>query len=272
MTDAKVDRLIPLYAIGVFLSFTLTQAGMAKHHITHKEPKWRTGLVINGLGAFVVGHRRLVIAATKFPEGAWVIIILVPVLVVLLFRLNRQYTRRRSSSSDDAPTRPPPRCWPATMIVILVDSLDLAAARRDPRTPGRCSPTAWWRSTSTSTRAAAASCVEAWSRLGLGRVPLEVVECPDRQSSGRRSSSSPSGCPTPTPRSPCSSPGASTAAAGTAWCTTRPRTTSPRRWPTSTTATSRSCRSTSARTAHRWLRDDDSIERATARWRDRRSP
>src|SRR3954454_6261378 len=55
VTNARVDRLIPLYAIGVFTSFTLSQAGMAKHHITHKEPKWRWGLVINGLGSFVSG-------------------------------------------------------------------------------------------------------------------------------------------------------------------------------------------------------------------------
>ena len=47
VTDAKVDRLIPLYAIGVFTSFTLSQAGMAKHHITHKEEGWRFGLFVN---------------------------------------------------------------------------------------------------------------------------------------------------------------------------------------------------------------------------------
>ena len=47
-TGGEVSRLIPLYAIGVFTSFTLSQAGMAKHHITHKEPQWKSGLVING--------------------------------------------------------------------------------------------------------------------------------------------------------------------------------------------------------------------------------
>src|SRR5207302_49417 len=65
LTGAKVDRLIPLYAIGVFTSFTLSQAGMAKHHITKKEPGWRFGLFVNGTGAvmslivdFVVAHQR----------------------------------------------------------------------------------------------------------------------------------------------------------------------------------------------------------------------
>ena len=53
VTGAKVDRLIPLYAIGVFTSFTLSQGGMAKHHITHKEEGWRVGLFINGMGALL---------------------------------------------------------------------------------------------------------------------------------------------------------------------------------------------------------------------------
>src|SRR5215211_7335473 len=52
-TGAKVDRLIPLYAIGVFTSFTLSQAGMARHHLRQKEPGWRKGFVINGIGAFL---------------------------------------------------------------------------------------------------------------------------------------------------------------------------------------------------------------------------
>ena len=53
VTDAKVDRLIPLYAIGVFTTFTLSQAGMAKHHMTHKEQGWRLGLFVNGTGAIL---------------------------------------------------------------------------------------------------------------------------------------------------------------------------------------------------------------------------
>ena len=62
VTDAKVDRLIPLYAIGVFTSFTLSQAGMAKHHIREREPGWRWGLFINGTGAIMTAVITLVIA------------------------------------------------------------------------------------------------------------------------------------------------------------------------------------------------------------------
>ena len=65
-TDAKVDRLIPLYAIGVFTSFTLSQAGMAKHHITQKEQGWRWGLFINGTGSIMTAVITVVIAYFKF--------------------------------------------------------------------------------------------------------------------------------------------------------------------------------------------------------------
>src|SRR5205823_11227978 len=71
VTGAKVDHLIPLYAIGVFTSFKLSQAGMAKHHITHKEEGWRTGLFINGMGAVLSAVVDVIIGITKFkPPGA----------------------------------------------------------------------------------------------------------------------------------------------------------------------------------------------------------
>ena len=79
VTNAKVDRLIPLYAIGVFTSFTLSQAGMAKHHLTHKEPHWHYGLFVNATGAALSFLVLIIIAVTKFTHGAWFIIVLVPV-------------------------------------------------------------------------------------------------------------------------------------------------------------------------------------------------
>src|SRR5207253_4519828 len=71
---ASVSALIPLYAIGVFTSFTFSQAGMAVHHIRLKEPGWRTGMFINGLGAFVSGVMTIVMAALTFTQAAWVIV------------------------------------------------------------------------------------------------------------------------------------------------------------------------------------------------------
>ena len=86
-----VTRLIPFYAIGVFTSFTLSQAGMAKRHLRIKEPHWQVGLLINGLGAIATGTLLVVIGITKFTHGAWAVIVLVPIMVVGLIRLARQY-------------------------------------------------------------------------------------------------------------------------------------------------------------------------------------
>ena len=78
---ADVHKLIPLYAIGVFTSFTLSQAGMAKRHLRLREPGWRHGLAINGLGAVTTAVVTVVIAITKFAHGAWAVMVFVPVMV-----------------------------------------------------------------------------------------------------------------------------------------------------------------------------------------------
>ena len=73
--------LIPLYMIGVFVSFTLSQAGMVLHWRTLRGPGWRTSAAINGFGAIVTGIVLLIVATTKAAEGAWIIIVMIPVLV-----------------------------------------------------------------------------------------------------------------------------------------------------------------------------------------------
>lgn len=88
---ASVAHLIPLYAIGVFTSFTLSQGGMAKRHLTIKEEGWKTGLAINGAGAVATLVVGIVIAVTKFTHGAWIIMIIVPATVAVLVRVNRHY-------------------------------------------------------------------------------------------------------------------------------------------------------------------------------------
>jgi amino acid transporter len=82
--------LIPLYMIGVFVSFTLSQAGMVVHWWRLRGPGWRTSAMVNGLGALVTGIVLLVVAITKAHEGAWIIIMLIP-LHVLFFRLTRKH-------------------------------------------------------------------------------------------------------------------------------------------------------------------------------------
>ncbi len=105
---AKTTALIPLYAIGVFLSFTLSQTGMAVRwwkagHLERNEeiiqqggivrydPKWRLKLVVNGLGAVLTFTVMIVFAVTKFVEGAWIVVVLVPTLVFIFFRIHHHY-------------------------------------------------------------------------------------------------------------------------------------------------------------------------------------
>ena len=76
--------LIPLYAIGVFTSITLSQAGMVRHHLRLREPRWRYGTVINGVGAVATGMVTLIVGVTKFTIGAWVPIVVVPVIIVII--------------------------------------------------------------------------------------------------------------------------------------------------------------------------------------------
>ena len=94
-------RLIPLYAVGVFTSFTLSQSGMVRRWLTHKTGNWRTKLFINGLGAIVTGTVTVVIAVTKFKHGAWVILVLVPVMVYSFRAVHKHYMDVKSQLDFD---------------------------------------------------------------------------------------------------------------------------------------------------------------------------
>jgi hypothetical protein len=84
------QRLLPLYMIGVFISFTLSQAGMVIHWRKTKEPGWKTSALINGFGAIVTGVVLIIVAVTKTLEGAWIVLLLIP-LIVLLFKKTRKH-------------------------------------------------------------------------------------------------------------------------------------------------------------------------------------
>ncbi len=89
---AEVSALIPLYAVGVFVGFTLSQYGMCRHHLRLREPKWAQGFAINALGCFMTGVVLLVVIVSKFTEGAWIPVIVIPVIVMLLKGVHRHYT------------------------------------------------------------------------------------------------------------------------------------------------------------------------------------
>ncbi len=99
--QADVTKLIPFYAIGVFTSFTLSQAGMAKRHLKLREPKWKTGLLVNAAGSVATFVILIIVGTTKFVHGAWAIMVLVPVLVWLLVRMEHQYNREQRELEHD---------------------------------------------------------------------------------------------------------------------------------------------------------------------------
>lgn len=172
--QADVHRLIPLYAIGVFTSFTLSQAGMAKRHLRLKEPGWRHGLVINGLGAITTAVVAVIIAVTKFVGGAWAVLVFVPVLVFLLVRMNRRYERERDELEegltplDRGELRRP-------LSVLLVEDLDRKTlhALQYAKTIGAEGIQAVHFERD---RELTSSLRRRWDRLGL-EAPLKVVRC-----------------------------------------------------------------------------------------------
>src|SRR6185503_3940330 len=83
--------LIPLYMIGVFVSFTLSQAGMVIHWRNLRTAGWRTSAAINGFGALVTGVVLIIVATTKAFEGAWIVIVMIPTLVVMFEVTRRHY-------------------------------------------------------------------------------------------------------------------------------------------------------------------------------------
>ena len=88
---AETHALIPLYAIGVFVSFTLSQLGMVRFWFRERGPRWPMRAVLNGAGAVTTGIVALIIATTKFTHGAWLVILLIPLLVLLLVTIRRHY-------------------------------------------------------------------------------------------------------------------------------------------------------------------------------------
>jgi amino acid transporter len=87
------NALIPLYAVGVFTAFTLSQAGMVVHHRRLKEQGWRRNIVINGVGAVATFIVLLIVAGTKFTSGAWLPIVVVPLIIALFSGIKRHYDR-----------------------------------------------------------------------------------------------------------------------------------------------------------------------------------
>jgi amino acid transporter len=100
------DRLIPLYAIGAFLAFTLSQAGMVRHWVKTKNANHRfLKMFLNGLGAGATGITLVVVLVAKFTAGAWITALLVPGIIAVMYGIKHHYTRVRSDTADVSPIR-----------------------------------------------------------------------------------------------------------------------------------------------------------------------
>jgi amino acid transporter len=116
------NALIPLYAVGVFTSFTLSQWGMVKHHQREREPGYKRNVIINGVGAAATGVVTIVIAVTKFKGGAWVPIVLIPLIVLLFRSIHRHYSRVAAALEVPDDYRPPAMDH---TVVVLVGAVNM---------------------------------------------------------------------------------------------------------------------------------------------------
>jgi amino acid transporter len=126
ITGGSLNALVPFYAIGVFTGFSMAGYGMTKHHLTHRGPGWRSKLAIN-LSAGVLSTIVVAIfAIAKFTEGAWLVVVVFPVLVLALMRLNREYRAEASVLEMSRTELPHLDKHDRHRVFVFVDSVDLA--------------------------------------------------------------------------------------------------------------------------------------------------
>lgn len=90
---ANEIAMLPLYAVGVFISFTLSQAGMVRRQLRVREPGWQRGALISGIGTILTAVVLVILAVTKFTHGAWIVLLLIPLLVLIFQAIHRHYLR-----------------------------------------------------------------------------------------------------------------------------------------------------------------------------------
>ena len=177
---SNVNRLVPFYAIGVFTAFSMAGFGMARYHQRNKEPGWRHKLVINFSAGVLTTIVVVVFAIVKFTEGAWLIVIIFPLLVYLLIQLNRRY-RMEAEVLENIGGRkvPDPPNYTRRTVLVLVDEFNLAtiAALRYAR---GLRPTGLRAVHFVIDTDRAKELRDAWLRADRG-IPLDLIDCPDRR-------------------------------------------------------------------------------------------
>ena len=179
-TRASVEHLVAFYALGVFTGFSLVGFGMAKRAKTRKEKGWQRSYIINTISGVVSFAIIIIFAVVKFAEGAWVILVITPILVVALLRLNRQYRAEQAALNV---TQEKSRATSIARhdVTVLIDSVDIATvgAIRYARSlnPRKLSAVHF---VIDDRRAEDISA--AWAtNAALSDVQLELIDCPDRR-------------------------------------------------------------------------------------------
>jgi len=179
VAGATVDALIPFYAIGVFTGFAMAGFGMARYHRRTREPGWRRRLVINAAGGIYTALVVVLFAVVKFTEGAWLIVIIFPLLVFTLIRLNREYQAEAATLAGPGGAGPKPPNHARRVVLLLVDDYDLATVAA--LTYAKSLRPTTLRLVHFSLDAERAGRLgEQWAEAGIG-VPLELADCPDRR-------------------------------------------------------------------------------------------
>src|ERR1035437_4125015 len=178
-TGAHVDKLVAFYAIGVFTGFTLAGFGMAKHFRTFKGPHWKANVALNNVVGAVSGLVVLIFAVTKFTEGAWLVVFIFPVMVIVLLRLHRAYNREAALLEAVPSAQPVVRAARST-VVVLVDSVDLAVIRAI-RYAHTLRPSELHVVHFVIDSSHAADLRRAWDAQPGMDLSLELVDCPDRR-------------------------------------------------------------------------------------------
>jgi hypothetical protein len=156
-------------------------AGMVKHHLNHKDAHWKPRVVVNGLAAVVCAVVVVVFAVAEFTQGAWVVVVVMPLLIYALVRTNRQYRVEDTVLEEEAAVQAcEARILQRHVVVILIDRIDLAAARaiQYARTlmPDELRAVHF----NIDDRRAEVL-MERWQRIGLSQLMLDVIDCPDRR-------------------------------------------------------------------------------------------
>jgi amino acid transporter len=178
VTGGSVDAVVPLFAMGVFTGFSMAGYGMTKHHLTHKDPGWRGKLVINLSAAILSTIVVLIFAIAKFTEGAWLVVVVFPILVFALMRLNRQY-RSENSVLEMALTEPHDLVkHPRHRVFVFVDHFDFATVEALHYATGLHADQLTAVHFIIDAKHAA-RLQQRWEHFE-DHIPLRMVECPDR--------------------------------------------------------------------------------------------